>query len=120
MVRPLMVEAHPPAEAAPEPVELDDRTLQGLAASAKRVFHCIREHGPIAHGQLHDITRIPPRTIRFAIRQLRERDLVQARLSLRDCRTCLFFIHPRFMSKQEAEETGRQLTPDRAEHVVSR
>lgn len=88
---------------------LDIDGIQGLAASAKRVLHCIQEHGTISHMDIHHETRIPERTIRFAIHQLRERGLVQSLVSLRDCRTCLFFVDPKHMSNAETKETGRQL-----------
>lgn len=83
--------------------------LKKMAASAQRVFRCIRDEGPITHADLHAKTRIPPRTIRFAVRRLRENNLLQARLNLLDCRTCLFFVHPDYMTEEETARTARRL-----------
>jgi hypothetical protein len=47
----------------------------------------------MTHGQVAASTGMPPRTIRFAVRRLREAGLVSSVPSLRDCRTCYLFVN---------------------------
>ncbi len=82
---------HFPAEA----VHVDFRRFGRLPDSAQRVFEAIRDGGPLTHTELHERTQIPPRTIRFAIKRLKEEGFIDTRCSLRDCRTCFFFVHKR-------------------------
>ena len=79
---------HFPAEA----VRVDPGRLGGLPESAQRVFGAVRDEGPLTHAGLRDRTGLPPRTIRFAVKRLRDEGLVDARSSLKDCRTCYFFV----------------------------
>lgn len=77
----------PPASVRVEPGRLDR-----LPESAQRVFGAVRDDGPLTHAGLRERTGLPPRTIRFAVKRLREEGLVDARSSLKDCRTCYFFV----------------------------
>jgi DNA-binding transcriptional ArsR family regulator len=79
---------HFPAEA----VHVDGDRLGRLPDSAQRVFGAVRQEGPLTHADLRRRTGLPPRTIRFAVRRLRDEGFVDARSSLRDCRTCYFFV----------------------------
>lgn len=79
---------HFPAEA----VQVDPLSLARLPASARHVFAVVRDHGPLTHAELQDHTGIPARTIRFAVKRLREEHLVDTRSSLRDGRTCYIFV----------------------------
>lgn len=91
---------HFPADA----VRVDARVLQALPPSARRVFASIREDGPLTHADLREATDMPPRTIRFAIKRLREAALIDTRTSLRDCRTCYYFVHPRILGEDALED----------------
>ncbi|HET6398280.1 MAG TPA: winged helix-turn-helix domain-containing protein [Candidatus Thermoplasmatota archaeon] len=77
-----------PAEA----INVDPERYHSLPESARRVFAAIREGGPISHSGLREATGLPPRTIRFAVKRLRTEGLVDSRLSLKDSRTCFFFV----------------------------
>ena len=77
----------PAAAVTVEPGQLDS-----LPESAQRVFGAVRDEGPLTHAGLRDRTGLPPRTIRFAVKRLRDEGLVDARSSLKDCRTCYFFV----------------------------
>ena len=101
---------HFPAEA----VHVDDDRLGRLPGSAQRVFGAVRQEGPLTHADLRHRTGLPPRTIRFAVKRLREEGLVDARSSLRDCRTCYFFVSKEFVedgaledARERAQEAGR-------------
>jgi DNA-binding transcriptional ArsR family regulator len=90
-----------------EEVHVDPRRFGRLPESARRVFAVIRDEGPVTHAQLRSATEIPPRTIRYAVKRLRDEGFVDTRCSLRDCRTCYFFVHRRCVGI-EALEAARQ------------
>jgi DNA-binding transcriptional ArsR family regulator len=87
------------AEAAflhfPAQMQADRVRLARLPGSARRVFDAVVRHGPVTPAQLHELTGLPPRTARYGVKRLREAGFVETRCSLRDCRTCYFFVHRR-------------------------
>ena len=82
---------HFPAEA----VHVDPFEFQILPASAQKVFEACRDQGPLTSAELHEATGMPARTVRYAIKRLKDEGLLDTRCSLRDCRTCYFFVHRR-------------------------
>jgi DNA-binding transcriptional ArsR family regulator len=95
---------HFPAEA----VRVDDATFGRLPESAQRVFGAVKDEGPLTHAELRDRTGLPPRTIRFAVRRLKDEGLVDARSSLKDCRTCYFFVSKDHVEDQALEDARRR------------
>ena len=95
---------HFPADA----VHVDFRVFQRLPESAQRVFDVIRDGGPLTSAELRERTGMAPRTIRFAVKRLRDDGLVDTRCSLRDCRTCYFFVHERCVGVEALEEARRR------------
>ncbi len=95
---------HFPADA----IHVDRVTFGKLPASARRVFEVVRDHGPLTHAAIHEHTDMPPRTIRFAIKRLRDEGLLDTRCSLRDCRTCYFFVDKRCVGLEALEEARRK------------
>lgn len=79
---------HFPADA----VRVDESRFVRLPESAQRVFVAVKVDGPLTHAELRDRTGLPPRTIRFAVRRLKDEGFVDTRSSLKDCRTCYFFV----------------------------
>ena len=92
----------------PEAVHVDESRLDRLPESAQRVFGAVRHEGPLTHAGLRHRTGLPPRTIRFAVRRLRDEGLVDARSSLRDCRTCYFFVSREHVEDEAIEEARRR------------
>lgn len=74
--------------------------MSRLPESARRVFQAIIQEGPVTHAGLREATGIPPRTIRYAVRRLKDEELIDTRCSLEDCRTCYFFVHPQHIDAQ--------------------
>lgn len=95
---------HFPAEA----VRVDDETFGRLPDSAQRVFGAVKDEGPLTHAELRDRTGLPPRTIRFAVRRLKDEGLVDARSSLKDCRTCYFFVSKEHVEDEALEDARRR------------
>ncbi len=63
--------------------------------SAQRTFAAVREAGPLTASELQARTGIPGRTLRHAVARLKVEGLLETRCSLRDCRTCYFFVSQR-------------------------
>lgn len=78
---------HFPADA------VDPMVMLRLPESARRVFGVVRTQGPLTYAQLNASVAMPPRTVRYAIKSLKDAGLIETRCSLRDCRTCYFFVH---------------------------
>lgn len=93
---------HFPADA----VQVDPVRFARLPASAQRTFGAVREAGPLTSAELLARTGLPPRTLRYAVRRLKQEGLVDARCSLRDCRTCYFFVSKRCLGLGAAESAG--------------
>lgn len=95
---------HFPAES----VHVDPFEFQKLPASAQKVFEACRDQGPLTSTELQDATGIPSRTVRFAVKRLKDAGLLDTRCSLRDCRTCYFFVHRRCVGVDalETPESG--------------
>jgi DNA-binding transcriptional ArsR family regulator len=91
---------HFPADA----VKVELRTFGRLPESAQKVFAVIRDHGPVTNADLQARTEMPPRTIRYAVKRLKDEGFVDSRCSLRDCRTCFFFVHERCVGVEALEE----------------
>ncbi len=90
---------HFPADA----VQVDPLEFARLPESARRVFQAVRDQGPVTHAGLREATGMPPRTIRFAVKRLRDEGYLDARCSLKDCRTCYFFVHKRCVGVEALE-----------------
>ena len=109
---------HFPAEA----VHVDAVRFSRLPDSAQKVFSAIRDDGPLTHADLREGTGIPPRTIRYAVKRLKEEGLIDTRCSLRDCRTCYFFVHKRCVGVDALHEARAMAAAaaDRGEVTLER
>ena len=84
------------------PIKVSEATTRQLPPSARRVFALLRETGAMTHSELVGTTRMSPRTLRFALRRLRDLGLVSSVPSLRDCRTCYIFVNREPKAEAEA------------------
>ena len=99
---------HFPAEA----VHVDPRVLGRLPASAQKVFEEVKQHGPLTHAELREATGMPARTVRYGIKRLRDEGLIDTRCSLKDCRTCYFFVSKRCVGIEALEAARRRAQQD--------
>lgn len=98
-------------------VQVDPLRFVALPESARRVFAEVKARGPLTHKELREATGLPPRTLRYAVKRLKDDHFIDTRCSLRDCRTCYFFVNKRCVgvealeaARRKAEET-RQTRP---------
>ncbi|MBW3583725.1 MAG: helix-turn-helix domain-containing protein [Euryarchaeota archaeon] len=69
-----------------------ERALRNLPPSAKLVYKTLDANGALTSKEISDETLLAPRTVRHALKRLRQFGLVNTRASLRDCRTAYFYI----------------------------
>ncbi len=88
----------------PEAVQIDPKIIENLPGSARRVLEAVSEKGPLTHNELGLATGLPPRTIRYAVRRLKDHGVLDSLSSLRDCRTCYFFVSRRYIDPVALEQ----------------
>lgn len=69
-----------------------DRLLRDLPPSAKLVYKALRHGHAMTSKEISDETLLAARTVRHALKRLRQFALVNSRASLKDCRTAYFFV----------------------------
>ncbi|PWR70980.1 ArsR family transcriptional regulator [Methanospirillum lacunae] len=67
-------------------------TIERLPPSAKLVFKVLETGEPLTQKDIIEKTRLPPRTVRYAIRRLKTNALLKERLSYIDARQSLYSI----------------------------
>lgn len=88
------------SEAALESPGLTPSPPEGLPPSSQEVFQLLALEGPMTHRELVEHTEMPARTVRYAVRRLKEADCLGERVNLKDCRQRFFFV------KREASAEG--------------
>lgn len=88
-----MYETHLHQPTPTEPTsEERDQALRRLPPSAKLVYKALSDRGAMTSKEISDETMLAPRTVRHALKRLRQFGLVNTRASLKDCRTAYFFV----------------------------
>jgi DNA-binding MarR family transcriptional regulator len=67
-----------------------NQRLPNLPPSAKLVFTVIEQEEPLTQKQIAEKSRLPERTVRYALGRLREIDAITENMSLRDARQTLY------------------------------
>ena len=70
----------------------DEHQLADLPPSAKLVFVVLDHEGTLTQKQLVEETRLPARTVRYALNRLTEINAISERMNLRDARQTLYTI----------------------------
>jgi DNA-binding transcriptional ArsR family regulator len=86
-----------PAESTEEPLFAQPgfrAQLRELPPSAKLVAKVLDVTGPLDHTQLAEETLLPDRTVRYALTQLEDANLVTAHVNLRDARKQVYELQP--------------------------
>lgn len=93
----------------PDPPEADgdepDVAFDDLPPSAQTVYEVLNEEGPATHKELLTEMEMPGRTIRYAVKRLKEAGIIGERCKLMDCRQCYFFVQNKCPGKAEYRKT---------------
>ncbi|MFQ6127585.1 MAG: MarR family transcriptional regulator [Thermoplasmata archaeon] len=66
--------------------------LEGMPPSAKLVYRVLEYSGPMTHRELRNETGLGPRTLRFALSKLRNRNVITERVNLWDARQKIVYL----------------------------
>ncbi|SDY27422.1 hypothetical protein SAMN04487946_11015 [Halobellus clavatus] len=66
--------------------------LRDLPPSAKLVVKTLEYEGDSTQSELAELTLLPPRTVRYALTQLEEHDLVTSQISFVDARQRIYSL----------------------------
>ena len=64
-----------------------------LPPSAKLVLTVLEHEGDLTQSRLAEETMLPPRTVRYALKQLEEHDLVTSQISFSDARQSVYSLN---------------------------
>lgn len=78
---------HVTVPSSPEP-----SSLRALPPSAKLVVKTLEYEGRLTQAELVESTRLPGRTVRYALRELEDEDLVTSRISFADARQRVYSL----------------------------
>ncbi len=79
----------PRQDATPDPSE---QALEELPPSARTVYSVLNDTGPMTHKDLLTEMEMPGRTIRYAVKRLKDAGIIGERCNLMDCRQCFFYV----------------------------
>lgn len=75
-----------------------------LPPSSKLVFKTLEyADGPLTQAQLVEQTRLAPRTVRYGINRLEDRDVVSHRVNVADARQYLYQLEQPFRNQERDE-----------------
>ncbi|WP_340100782.1 helix-turn-helix domain-containing protein [Salinibaculum salinum] len=69
-----------------------ERRLRELPPSAKLVAKVLETDSPLSQGQLAEESRLPDRTVRYALNRLEDESLVESRYSFHDARKQVYAL----------------------------
>lgn len=61
-----------------------------LPPSSKRIMNILEEDGQMTHKELVNRSHLAPRTVRYALKKLKENKLVQEKFNFRDARQIIY------------------------------
>jgi len=79
----------------PDPLRLNDsqkpwRIMDPLPPSSKLVLRILGTEGAMTHKEIVKISHCPPRTVRYALRKLKERKLLIEKMNMQDMRQIIY------------------------------
>jgi DNA-binding MarR family transcriptional regulator len=66
--------------------------IEGFSPSMKLVLNILENHGPLTQKDITKVTRLPTRTVRYALNRLKQEDILEEREYFQDARQCLYQI----------------------------
>lgn len=66
--------------------------IAGFSPSMKLILNILENLGPLTQKEITRVTRLPTRTVRYALSRLKEEDILEEREYFQDARQCLYQI----------------------------
>lgn len=66
--------------------------IEGFSPSMKLILNILENGGPMTQKEIAKITRLPARTVRYALGRLKKEDVLEEREYFQDARQCLYRI----------------------------
>jgi len=66
--------------------------IEGFSPSMKLILNILDNSGPLTQKEIAKITRLPARTVRYALSRLEKEDILEEREYFQDARQCLYQI----------------------------
>ena len=64
--------------------------IEGFSPSMKLVLNILENHGPLTQKEITKVTRLPTRTVRYALNRLKQEDILEEREYFQDARQSLY------------------------------
>ncbi len=66
--------------------------IEGFSPSMKLIINILENRGPLTQKEIAKVTRLPVRTVRYALNRLKDEDVLEEREYFQDARQCLYQI----------------------------
>ncbi len=66
--------------------------IDSFSPSMKLVLNILENHGPLTQKEITKVTRLPTRTVRYALNRLKQENMLEEREYFQDARQCLYHI----------------------------
>ena len=66
--------------------------IEGFSPSMKLILNILENHGPLTQKEIAKVTRLPSRTVRYALNRLKDEDILEEHEYFQDARQCLYQI----------------------------
>ncbi len=70
----------------------DSARIAGFSPSMKLILNILESLGPLTQKEITRVTRLPTRTVRYALNRLKEEDILDEHECFQDARQCLYKI----------------------------
>ncbi len=66
--------------------------IERFSPSMKLIINILENRGPLTQKEIAKVTRLPVRTVRYALNRLKDEDFLEEREYFQDARQCLYQI----------------------------
>ncbi|MCG2736248.1 MAG: winged helix-turn-helix domain-containing protein [Candidatus Methanoperedenaceae archaeon] len=66
--------------------------IESFSPSMKLILNILENHGALTQKEITKVTRLPTRTVRYALGRLKDEDILEEREYFQDARQCLYQI----------------------------
>ncbi|HEY9207370.1 MAG TPA: helix-turn-helix domain-containing protein [Candidatus Methanoperedens sp.] len=79
-------------DAGKESEKFNSSLIEGFSPSMKLILNILENRGPLTQKEIAKVTRLPARTVRYALSRLKDEDILEEREYFQDARQCLYRI----------------------------